>query len=709
MEQDDQLPEFLLADTTGLISNSRSRIKCFTNNILINANDTLLDYDLQSLELQKRTTKSRKYHITEFSRFPSQVGGGDVLCYENGTIQVVTNDEITAQYRPHHKKITGLNVHENYIISSSTDGSIALYDLFTEEVKIWYKGLTGGIITVHFNDEHVFVLSTDSCIRVYNILNENIKQLHTFDNNVADFIIINQNLLLFFADGSTKIYDYNAKTSRNFDSFKYVIKSHFRFGHLAILTRDKVHIYKALEGETQLRKINTLQIKHKYIDFDISAADELVLITKNNILKKIGINDGLENTVTNHQNEIFETLLMKDKIVTCSSERYIVWRVENDQLQKEHTCLFNYHAHSASRFSDFIIISSNEKIYAYNYRNNDIVFELQLNNKIVKYAGGKLYVAYEDNIKIYSVIINNTEINLSIARDETFESHIVYINISSDNKYYGMSLLNNYINIYDSNNYDLKLTLYGHSLPVRYFDFSNDSKSLISCGADKVIKLWGVDFGECRKTFIADSKNISYINNSSFLCSDSGIKYYKKHDLIKHYKIKDIERTFYDGKKLVATTNYGIYLYKIGEYEFLEKEESSEMEEELTREINIINYKSYDRFLEQLNALEDDSNADMVGLFEAIRGIDLAEVGKYTYFLNQTQVRILFDYMNKYFDFFPIVAMRLCKELVKSHSCICENNKEIFDIYTMIKMRCQKTMEEAGRNMLELAMSFGNR
>ena len=43
------------------------------------------------------------------------------------------------------------------------------------------------------------------------------------------------------------------------------------------------------------------------------------------------------------------------------------------------------------------------------------------------------------------------------------------------------------------------LSLYGHKLPVMCLDISYDGNILISGSADKTIKIWGLDFGDCHR------------------------------------------------------------------------------------------------------------------------------------------------------------------------------------------------------------------
>lgn len=47
------------------------------------------------------------------------------------------------------------------------------------------------------------------------------------------------------------------------------------------------------------------------------------------------------------------------------------------------------------------------------------------------------------------------------------------------------------------------VSLYGHKLPVLSMDISSDGALLASGSGDKNVKIWGMDFGDCRKSLFA--------------------------------------------------------------------------------------------------------------------------------------------------------------------------------------------------------------
>ena len=88
---------------------------------------------------------------------------------------------------------------------------------------------------------------------------------------------------------------------------------------------------------------------------------------------------------------------------------------------------------------------------------------------------------------------------------------ITYCMVSPDGKFLIYSLLDNSIRIFYEDTSKFHLNLYGHKLPVLSFDVSSDGALLISGSADKNVKLWGMDFGDCHKSFFAHMDSVTTV------------------------------------------------------------------------------------------------------------------------------------------------------------------------------------------------------
>lgn len=85
---------------------------------------------------------------------------------------------------------------------------------------------------------------------------------------------------------------------------------------------------------------------------------------------------------------------------------------------------------------------------------------------------------------------------------------ILSLRFSPDAKLLAVALLDNTVKVFFVDSLKLFLNLYGHKLPVLNMDISFDSKLIVTCSADKNIRLWGLDFGDCHKAFFAHQDSI---------------------------------------------------------------------------------------------------------------------------------------------------------------------------------------------------------
>ncbi|KAJ9307274.1 hypothetical protein DTO217A2_3153 [Paecilomyces variotii] len=85
---------------------------------------------------------------------------------------------------------------------------------------------------------------------------------------------------------------------------------------------------------------------------------------------------------------------------------------------------------------------------------------------------------------------------------------ILSLRFSPDARLLAVSLLDNTVKVFFVDTLKLFLNLYGHKLPVLNMDISYDSKLIVTCSADKNVRLWGLDFGDCHKAFFAHQDSI---------------------------------------------------------------------------------------------------------------------------------------------------------------------------------------------------------
>ncbi|KAK6582292.1 hypothetical protein PZA11_004700 [Diplocarpon coronariae] len=99
---------------------------------------------------------------------------------------------------------------------------------------------------------------------------------------------------------------------------------------------------------------------------------------------------------------------------------------------------------------------------------------------------------------------------LKLAHTRTLKvsDDILSVRFSPDARLLAVALLDNTVKVFFVDSLKLFLNLYGHKLPVLSMDISFDSKLIVTCSADKNVRLWGLEFGDCHKAFFAHQDSI---------------------------------------------------------------------------------------------------------------------------------------------------------------------------------------------------------
>ena len=89
---------------------------------------------------------------------------------------------------------------------------------------------------------------------------------------------------------------------------------------------------------------------------------------------------------------------------------------------------------------------------------------------------------------------------------------ILSICFTPDSRLLAVATLDNTVKVFFTDSLKLFLNLYGHKLPVLNMSISSDSKLIATCSADKNVRLWGLDFGDCHKAFFAHNDSIMAVS-----------------------------------------------------------------------------------------------------------------------------------------------------------------------------------------------------
>ena len=102
-------------------------------------------------------------------------------------------------------------------------------------------------------------------------------------------------------------------------------------------------------------------------------------------------------------------------------------------------------------------------------------------------------------------------LQLTHTRTMLLKDDVLAARFTPNAKHIAVSTLDNTVKVYFTDTLKLYLNLYGHKLPVLHIAIANDSKLLATCSADKNIRLWGLDFGDCHRALFAHDDSIMAI------------------------------------------------------------------------------------------------------------------------------------------------------------------------------------------------------
>ncbi|KAL4512906.1 hypothetical protein ABPG72_017591 [Tetrahymena utriculariae] len=137
-------------------------------------------------------------------------------------------------------------------------------------------------------------------------------------------------------------------------------------------------------------------------------------------------------------------------------------------------------------------------------------------------------------LKFWELILNSETKLLELQELKTLymSEEVLCAKFAPNGYHYAATLLDQSIIINFSDSDKLFLTFYGHKLPVLSFDISSDNALLLSGSADKNVKLWGMDYGNCHKSIFAHQDAITcvkFVKDTHYFFSaskDRTVKYW---------------------------------------------------------------------------------------------------------------------------------------------------------------------------------------
>lgn len=213
------------------------------------------------------------------------------------------------------------------------------------------------------------------------------------------------------------------------------------------------------------------------------------------------------------------------------------------------------------------------------------------NDKEVKFWGLELIKDEEYNQ-------TKKRLTLSLQRTLKMQEEVLCVKCSPNNKMLAVSLLDCTVQVLFADSLRLAFSLYGHKLPVRCMDISEDNSLVVTGSDDRNVKLWSMEFGNCNKSIFAHDVAVScvqFLPKSHMFFSAGkdnkvkqwdGDKFQKIVTLEGHQNVIDALTISPDGATVVtASRDRSIRLWeKTDEILVLEEEQEMEREAEMDKD-----------------------------------------------------------------------------------------------------------------------------
>ncbi|KAM0680620.1 hypothetical protein GINT2_001308 [Glugoides intestinalis] len=700
---EDFIPDFTCKFTTGAICNRYSLIQCFEQLCYISLQNKLNVWNLNSAELIE-SFGTRESSITAFLINDKNIFIG----YEDGSIELIFEGE-SKIIKLHTKKVSKLLIFKDMLLSASSDGTVCCYDLVLEDIKLYFKGNHYSVQDILLiEDSKLCAVCADKCIKIWKLDSEVLNDAIVFDNYLHGAVARGNELLVFLVTGESVTVNTITKEKKPFERFKNIRNLMLKENVLCVQTQRKTVLFECPD-ETFLtvQLLKRIETSADFFNFDLIGKVPCFISKQNKVV--------LENRTLDfgfHSDKIIGVISDKSRIYSLSKEKLVCWNREvekeeaiDDEEPKETLILSSTleikDALCFCHFADQIVIGTSHGLVIVNKRFFEIKDEIKIGKVTTIAASENALAACTD--RLFTFFDKEFQEIKTLLAPET----VVYSRFSIDGSFFFCSCLDNKIYQFVFKTLELRITLYGHSLPVRHFSVSSDEKLLISCGADKLVKLWGLDFGECRKTIIGDSISAEFFNDTLFVFSGKNIEYYNYFTKLRKFKAFEPGVICPGTDYFVASVGKGLVLFGMNKYEFAKEEESSDIKELAIK--NIISVKNYDMFLDYLQLLENEfSEINIQQLYLFIEKLDFNELKEYLYVVDRFSVKIMLDVILHCIDMNLTVNSRLFMELLRNHKEIVIGTDVFFEIHEKLLQRISKTRDLYNKNAAKLDIDLND-
>ncbi|KAI4291991.1 U3 small nucleolar RNA-associated protein 12 [Pancytospora philotis] len=729
------IPNFTQKAVASAVVAKNSRVCLAEGAAYVSVNSKLNRWDLGAMEVTA-VYGSVNQLITAFAVLDRLV----VIGYKNGLIEIVSPGETSRVIRLHGRSVLCIAACADGFVSSSADGSVCIYDTVLEQTRISLVGSPVAVERVVVSGTRVLAVCADKSLRIWSMDSAHLEDVRVFEDYVFGVAARGQQALVVLRSGRSFLVELadavreEGRERQPFENFAK-IRGMAQHGSRLVVHMQKKLIVYAITKESSLGLLAEVRAdaNDAATGFDFEG-DRIVFLSKqNNLLtalipeivsSKVAFDQkGAKMSAIAHATDILDIRVCNDLVYTLSKERLIVWKkVVEDRYEgvAKHLRTDVSDAHcehflepvrwiALERANCLCLVGEHAVV------GGDRGVSVVLDGEIIRELETPKVVSVCAFNDVFAVCIDTAvyfyDLGFSLLHELSLPEPAIYASFSPCGQLFCVSTLDNKINVFNFPALDLKLSLYGHSLPVRSFAISPDSKTLASCGADKLVKLWGLEFGECKKNIIGNALNVDFVREIEgvgsaekplFAFADRAVKYFDGPKKLREYKAFSPGLVAFGSSFLVATSEKGVLLFTMDRYAYAPGEESEE-EEPHPMENAVASTTLYDQFLDHLEHYELDASAQAADAFYAfLLQLDLTELASFLYVLTESSVHTLLRLLEASLGKNAIVNCRILLMLINGHLHICRGYGNFAALRAELLGRMRPLRELSGENEFRL-------
>ncbi|EOB12630.1 U3 small nucleolar RNA-associated protein 12 [Nosema bombycis CQ1] len=588
---------------------------------------------------------------------------------------------------------------DSQILSVCADGSIILYDLVLEKIKNRYQGNTYCIDSCYSNGSLIVAGCSNNTLKIWDVDSEELKDTIVFDRRIRTIFLIDKYILIFFMDCDTLIIDYESKEKYSWVKFKKIRSVKINDNVLSVLTNKKLSRFEIdTKNKLKLVELENFKTESNIVDVDFYNETIIYITSDNSLIYKS--KDNVHEICYHKQNILSVYSDANENICTFSCDKLMIWDLNENKLGLIASIKVD-EGEASVFFRNYYVVGTKTSLTFYNLNTRDVVMTKEMNVTSIDAGENTLVVGSENKVIFFNE-------KLEVYDELESNDLVAHVKLNDEINLLLVSKLNSKVYVYELPTLDQKLILYGHSLPVKHIEISPDFKNVITTGADKVIKIWGLQFGECRKTIVNDTQNTTYINNELFMVGSDTIKYYKKFESIKEFKYHS-NYVKLIGENLFSVYENSISVFKMDKYELNLDDSSEESDEEIIKTTNVVDTYNSDKFLELIEELETEKgivthNNTVERFYSFIDKINFNEIDSYLILLSPMNVYTILKTLPNYIDRNAIFISRILMSLVTQHKEIVTRDESFMDLVNKLTVKIAELRELIGENMVTLRM-----